>query len=145
MPLTNMMLPVFAQVLLTFVVLILMGRARGQSLRQNRTSMNARDVAFGDYQYNDAALKAANNFKNQFEMPVLFYAGIAFALILKQTDVVLLSLAWAFVLTRIVHAIIHLGPNVVSLRAPVYFIGVLVLLAFWIVLMVRVVGAASTS
>jgi hypothetical protein len=77
-------------------------------------------------------------------MPVLFYAGVAFALVLKQSDIVLVSLAWGFAITRIIHAMIHIGSNVIAWRAPVYFLGVICLLAFWIVLMVRVLGGSAT-
>ena len=141
---TNLLLPVFVQVLLTFVVLIWLGRARGNSLRQARASRVNPDVAKGTFAWSDAAAQASNNLKNQFEMPVLFYAGVAFALLLKQSDTLLLSLAWGFVLARIVHAFIHLGPNVVMWRFPAYLIGVACLLAFWITLMLRVLGGTAT-
>ena len=43
--------------------------------------------------------------------------GVAFALILRKSDIVLVALAWAFVISRIVHALIHLGPNDVRRRS----------------------------
>ena len=137
--------PVFAQVLLTVTVLILMGRARGQSLRQSRTSLEARDVALGEHKWSDAATLAANNFKNQFEIPVLFYAGAAFAMILKQADTVVLVLAWGFVLTRMAHAFVHLGPNVVRWRGLSYITGVVCVLALWITLFLRVFTGSAVS
>ena len=71
-------------------------------------------------------------------MPVLFYVGVAFALILRKTDYIRVTLAWIFVLTRLVHAFIHLGPNVVKWRGVAYIIGVVVLMAFWIMLFLRI-------
>ena len=140
---TSLLYPVFAQVLLTFVVLALMGRARRQSLATSRINMNSREVALREHKWSDAATKAANNFSNQFELPVLFYAGIAFALLLKQTDGLVVALAWGFVLARLVHAFLHLGPNVVSTRFLAYLASAVCLLALWITLFVRVLNGTA--
>lgn len=140
---TSLLLPVFVQVLLTFAVAIAMGRARRLSLAADPGKINTRELALGHHTWSDAATQAANNFSNQFETPVLFYAGVLFALLLKQWDVVLVGLAWAFVATRIVHAVIHLGGNDVRWRAPVYILGVFCLMAFWGVLMLRVLNGTA--
>ena len=123
MPSTSLLLPVFVQVFLTLAVLIMMGRARGQSLKQARTNKTPREMALGMNTWSDAAIKASNNFSNQFELPVLFYAAIAFALLLKQNDLWIVALAWAFALSRLVHSIIHLGSNRVKYRFPAYVFG----------------------
>jgi hypothetical protein len=135
--------PVFIQVFLTFLVMIQMGRARSASLAQSRTHPDKRDVALGQNKWSDAATKAANNFSNQFELPVLFYAGVAFALLLKQVDFVMIAFAWAFALSRIVHAIIHLGPNVVRLRFLAYLVGGISLLGLWGTLAWRVFSGVA--
>ena len=140
---TSLMSPVFVQVLLTFCVVIWLGRTRAQSLSASRTSPDAQDVALGKHQWSDAAKQASDNFKNQFEMPMLFFVGVAFALILRKTDYVLVALAWIFVLSRIVHAAIHLGPNIVRFRALAYTLGVVSLLAFWVMLFLRIYADPS--
>jgi hypothetical protein len=127
----SLLTPVFIQVFLTLLVMMQMGRARVASLQATRTNPDKPEVALGGYRYSDAATKAANNFTNQFELPVLFYAGIAFALLLKQTDFVIVAAAWGFALSRLVHAAIHLGPNVVRLRFAAYLAGGLCLLVLW--------------
>ena len=139
---TSLLTPVFIQVLLTFVVAVWMGRARRQSLGQSRTSLRDRDLALGAHNWSDAATQASNNFKNQFEMPVLFYAGVAFALIQRKIDIVLVALAWAFVISRIIHAYIHLGPNDVRWRSLAYIVGVVCLFAFWVMLFLRIYADA---
>ena len=48
-------------------------------------------------------------------------------------------LAWAFVLSRIAHAAIHLGANIVSQRFAAYVAGMVALAAMWLVLAWRVV------
>ncbi len=74
--------PVFVQVLLVYVVMLLMSRARRRGVgTPNRDNMKA--VALGKYEWPEDALKCAANYSNQFEMPVLFYAVVAFALIVQ--------------------------------------------------------------
>jgi hypothetical protein len=129
------LLPVFAQVLLTFAVLIAMGGRRRTALTSKATRM--KDIALGQDAWPVDATKAANNFRNQFEIPVLFYAVVAFALLTKSVDAWMLGFAAVFVMARAVHAFIHLGANQVMNRAYAYFVSVGAVLAMWILLMAR--------
>ena len=54
----------------------------------------------------------------------------------------LVALAWAFVIARIIHAYIHLGPNDVRWRSLAYIIGVVCLFAFWVMLFLRIYADA---
>jgi hypothetical protein len=143
MSISAVLAPVFVQVLLTFIVWLRMGQARTASLRQTRTHPNKKEVALGTYNWSEQAAKAGNNFSNQFELPVLFYAVVAFALIVRHNDIVFVALAWAFVVARIIHAAIHLGPNVVSQRFAVYVVGAICVFAMWALLAVRVLTAGA--
>lgn len=134
--------PVLVQVLLTFAVLIAMGRARRSSIRERRAAPD--DVALsGDKVWNDEARKVSNNYKNQFELPVLFYAVCAFALIMRMVDIWLLVLAWLFVVSRIVHAGIHVGPNKVRWRGAAFLVGAVVLMAMWLTIGLRALTAGA--
>jgi hypothetical protein len=129
------LLPVFAQVLITYFVLVVMGGRRKAALDNKATRV--KDIALGQDAWPVDATKAANNFRNQFEVPVLFYAVAAFALITRSVDAWMLGLAAIFVAARTVHAVIHLGVNVVTNRAIWYLVGVAAVLGMWILLMVR--------
>ena len=132
--------PVFVQVLLVFVVASLMSRARRRAITTpNRETM--RDVAMGKFEWPDGARKCAANYTNQFEFPVLFYAVCAFALIVKGADAIMIGLAWAFVLLRILHAYIHIGSNRIKIRAPIFMLGALVVLIMWVKLIIHVAAA----
>ncbi|SRR5258706_1273761 len=134
------LLPVFAQVILTYVILMRMGPLRSRSIEER--GQITQDVALaGDGVWNESALKASNNYKNQFEIPALFYAVTAFALITGNADPWMLVLAWAFVLSRIVHSIIHVGVNVVLWRATAFAVGASILALMWLLLMWRVAVA----
>jgi hypothetical protein len=74
---------------------------------------------------------AADNFRNLFELPVLFYLALVVAAHTQQVNVVTISLAWLFVLLRIVHSAIHCTYNKVMHRFYVYFAGGMMLWLLW--------------
>lgn len=136
----SILYPVFVQVLLVYVVAALMSRARrGAVGTPNRETMAS--IAMGKFAWPDDAVKRAANYTNQFEMPVLFYAVCAFALIVKGADAIMIGLAWAFVLLRVLHAYIHIGSNRVKIRAPIFMLGALVVLIMWVKLLLHVATA----
>ena len=75
--------------------------------------------------------RASDNFRNLFELPVLFYAGVLLAAHIGVSDMVSLALAWAFVGLRAVHSAVHCTFNHVMTRFVAYALATLVLIAFW--------------
>lgn len=130
--------PVFVQVLLTFCVYALLTFARSRALKDAGRTRGSSDLAMGRFQWPEDAEKRAANQRNQFELPVLFYAVAAFALVVNGADTLMVVLAWAFVVTRILHAAIHIGPNKVRWRAPAFAAGALILLVMWVKLFLHV-------
>jgi hypothetical protein len=78
--------PVLIQVLLTISVLVLLGPARRRSMCAKRQWLGDPEVALGSNEWSEEAAKRGNNYRNQFELPVLFYAVVAFALITGMAD-----------------------------------------------------------
>jgi hypothetical protein len=134
---TAIMYPVFLQVFLTFAVLILMGQARKRSMIEKKHSLNDPEIRSGTVEWSDEAHNYGRNFVNQFELPVLFYAAVAFALILKKADIFMIALAWVFALTRVAQTYQHVGANIVRYRGSFYLVGALALLGMWLILAVR--------
>ena len=130
--------PVFVQALLTFSVYGLLAVARSRALRAGGRTRGSSDLATGKFAWPEDAVKRANNQRNQFELPVLFYAVTGFALIVGGADTLMVVLAWAFVLTRVVHAAIHIGPNKVRWRTPAFALGFLIVAAMWVKLFLHV-------
>ncbi len=124
------LLPVFVQVGLTFALLITMAGARRNALVNKDTKI--KDIVLGQPNWPVRATQIGNCYKNQFEIPVLFYALIALALPLRHADNVIVILSWVFVVTRLVHAGIFVTSNDLNQRSLAWFAGVLVLLAMWI-------------
>lgn len=128
--------PVFLQVLLVFVLMVHMGRVRLAALNAGDTRIDR--IALGQAQWPDRAIQAANAFNNQFQLPLLYVALVAFLMITRMADLVFVLLGWVFVLLRIAHAAVHVTSNDVPLRFRFYLAGAVVLLAMWALFAVRV-------
>jgi hypothetical protein len=124
------LLPVFVLVGLTFALLLWMAGARRQALVGGETGV--RDIALGQPNWPTRATQIGNCFKNQFELPLLFYTLIALALPLRHADLFIVLMSWVFVVTRFAHAGIFVSSNDLKQRSLVWFAGVLVLFAMWI-------------
>ena len=77
---------------------------------------------------------AADNFRNLFELPVLFYLAVVVAVQTNQVTAITLGLAWLFVALRIVHSAIHCTYNKVIHRFYAYVCGGSVMWVLWGVL-----------
>ena len=78
--------------------------------------------------------RGADNFRNLFELPVLFYFALLVAFVSGIVDSTLLALAWTFVALRAAHSLIHCSYNRVMHRFVVYAASTLTLWALWVVL-----------
>jgi hypothetical protein len=75
--------------------------------------------------------RGADNFNNQFQLPVLFVLAVLVAHATGQGTALFVQLEWAFVATRLVHALIQWTYNRVVHRFTVYALGALVLWSTW--------------
>ncbi len=131
------LLPVFVLVGLTFVLLIWMADARRGALVGGQTRV--RDIVLGQPNWPARATQIGNCYRNQFELPVLFYVLIALALPLRgQADLFIVLMSWVFVITRFAHAGIFVTSNNIRQRGLAWFAGVLVLFAMWIYFALRI-------
>ena len=123
-------LPALAMVVLTFAVWWQMYFARvGQMRRERIHPQKVATSAQATALLTDS--RAADNFRNLFELPVLFYLALVVADRLEMVDGISVSLAWAFVLLRVVHSAIHVTYNRVMHRFAAYVAGSLVLWLLW--------------
>jgi hypothetical protein len=73
----------------------------------------------------------ADNFRNLFELPVLFYALCLALYVTGLAGTAQLALAWTFVLLRVLHSAIHTTYNRVMDRFRVYVLGMLCIFVMW--------------
>lgn len=121
--------PALAMILWMFVVLCIMFTRRMKAFSSK--SVRPSEVAISTERYPDGARLAAANFSNQFETPVIFFAIIMLAMEVSASTYAMAALAWGFVATRVIHTLIHVGPNNLRLRASVFALGVLILFCMW--------------
>jgi hypothetical protein len=130
------LLPLFVEVALTFVLLFWTGYLRTNLLKAG--AVKPQDVALREPNWPLPVAQIGNAYQNQFEVPVLFYVLTILAWITRHADLLFVVMAWIFVALRLVHAYIHITDNDVSRRGPVFGVGTLVLMAMWVIFMIRI-------
>lgn len=127
--------PAVAMAALTFAVWLYMYSRRVAQMKRERIHPQAvATSAQATARLTDSS--AADNFRNLFELPVLFYLAIVVAAQTAQVRPLTLGLAWAFVVLRIAHSAIQCTYNKVMHRFYVYVSGGVALWLLWGVLAV---------
>jgi hypothetical protein len=111
----SILLPVFVEVALIFTICFRMIYAHHSGSGSERPKL------LGD------------SFRNQFEVPVLFFALVPLAILTHKADYLFVVLSWIFVLSRIVHMAIHTTTNRQPARGTSWLVGVVTLLVMWVV------------
>jgi hypothetical protein len=136
MSIQTVLLPLFVQVVLTFVLLFWMGYRRTRALTSG--AVRPRDIALREPNWPPEATQIANAFHNQLEVPVLFYVLTILAWNTRHADLVFVVMAWIFVLLRVGHAFIHTTDNYLRRRGLVYMLGGIVLALMWAIFVIRI-------
>ena len=125
---TTIFAPFLALMLLTFVVWLVMYVHRIRWITSNR--IDAQEFTTPDKAQAIAPERVtypSHNFRNLFELPVLFYALCLYLFATGSVDAIYVAAAWTFVALRAVHSAIHCTVNIVKARFGVYMAGALVL------------------
>ena len=127
----NLLLAALAMVVLTFAVGLRMLYCRVQEMREKRLhpqkAATSKTIAA-----NLENIQAADNYRNLFETPVLFYALVACAVAVAYAPPWLVIGAWCYFGLRVVHTIIHCTYNNVMHRLAAFAIGFVLLVGLWI-------------
>ncbi|MGQ0384833.1 MAG: MAPEG family protein [Gammaproteobacteria bacterium] len=129
-------LPVCGMALLTALVWVKLyadrlGEMRAKGIAPQRLA-NVR-MAAGELQ----KTAAADNFRNLFEVPVLFYALCTALAVTGASTPGFVTAAWAYVGLRTLHSLIHVTYNRVVHRFLVYVSSTLLLFGMWIAFFMR--------
>jgi hypothetical protein len=115
--------PFFATILLTLVVWIYMYVRRIAFLTGSRINAQELTAPGKLSQISPPSVNnPSDNFKNLFEMPVIFYAIVLYLFATRQVDSLYVDAAWVFVVFRILHSAVHCTINIVMLRFYLYAI-----------------------
>jgi hypothetical protein len=122
--------PVFAMAVLTLLVWLRMFQTRvGEMKRRRIHPQSVAQSAQMAQMVEDS--RAADNFRNLFELPVLFYAAMLLSIHAGIESTAMLVLAWAFVALRALHSYIHCTYNRVMDRFKAYVLSGFVLWTIW--------------
>jgi hypothetical protein len=123
--------PVFATIFLTFVVWIYLYARRipfivgsGLTPAQLATPGKLAEVS------PPAVANPSDNFKNLFEVPVLFYALALVLFVTSRVDATYVFAGWIFFAFRALHSAMHCTINVVIVRFYLYLFSTL---AVWFI------------
>lgn len=124
--------PTVALAGLIFVVWSVLLRKRFAHIAANRPT--AADFANAEAvgRYFRPVERPAQNLANLFEMPVLYFALVPLLILTGSASPAQVALAWIFFALRLVHSVIHIGPNTVRTRARVYIASSIALFAMWV-------------
>ena len=86
--------------------------------------------------------RAPDNFRNLFELPMMFYVAVLTLYVTQLVVLPQLVLAWIYVAARYAHSGIHCTSNVVMNRFYAFLTSCLALLCMWILLAVQLLTKA---
>jgi hypothetical protein len=116
--------PMLAHVALVYAIYVLMFLRRKAAVQAGSTKISQ----FRENTNEPAeSLFVRNNLTNQFELPILFHACCLALYAVGAAGLFAVVLAWIFVLSRYVHAYIHVTSNRIRYRQPAFSLGLLVL------------------
>lgn len=113
--------PVLAMLLLAFVVWIVMFITRFKAIGELKVkpdAINTPDAV--DNLLPNYARYPGHNFKNLFEVPVLFYVMCFYLAATGTADSIAINCAWLFVSFRVLHSIVQCSYNNVTHRFAAY-------------------------
>ena len=130
-----MLYPMFAMIVLTSIVGVMVLSVRVKSVKAGQVRLRSLKLMENEG-WPELVQKTTNNFSNQFEIPMLFYvAGVAY-LALGIDSLVGLVAAWCFVVFRVIHAYIHITYNHILHRLTAFWLAFMAVLVMWINLLV---------
>lgn len=127
------LMPVFAMAGLSFIVWLRLYQTRLAEMKSKRIHPQRVASSSGMAQLVEDS-RAADNFRNLFELPVLFYVAVLMAAFTGVATGLFFAFAWSFVVLRVVHSVIHCTYNRVMHRFTAYLLSSLVLWAIWVYL-----------
>lgn len=131
-----------ALVILTFLVGVALLASRVREMRAKRVHPQAVSTAT-KMAARLENVQAADNFRNLFETPVLFYALVGVAVGLGHIPSWLVLSAWTYVGLRIVHSVIHCTYNNVMHRLAAFMLAFILLVVTWVGYVFEIVARSA--
>jgi hypothetical protein len=128
--------PMLAMLVLTCIVLVAMLRERRAEVQARGLSM--REIPSGSQMSSVLQnTRAADHYKNLFEMPVFFHALCLALLATEMVGAGIVAAAWLYVALRVAHCWIHLTYNRIKHRMRAFAASTTLLLVMWVAFAVQ--------
>jgi hypothetical protein len=115
--------PVYATLLLTFMVWVYMYIRRISFITTNALTPEQLAVPGALAELTPAEVSnPSDNLQNLFEIPVLFYVLALYLFATDQVDTTYVIAGWIFVAFRVLHSAVHCTINIVMLRFYLYLL-----------------------
>jgi len=131
-------LPVLAHIILIFMVYIYLGRVKTRAIEEG--NVDRQDASLNPKAWPEYVVKVSNNLDNQFESPILFYMLSVIYYLTNHVNNILIFIMGIYVLSRYIHAYVHVTSNYVPYRYKFFVIGLLTLLVLTIWLVLKLIG-----
>ncbi len=125
---TAMFWPMIAHAFLVFILYYMLSKRRVAAIRSGSVDVRQFKENLSEP---PESLLVHNNLKNQFELPMIFHAGVLAIFICNADNIITIGLAWIFVISRYAHSYVHVTSNRLLLRRPLFMIGFLATVLMW--------------
>ena len=116
--------PVFVLILWTFTIFLIMAYGRVRFTKNPQDAEHTKDLKGILPAWVE---RTSDNYNHLFEQPVAFYAITISIALINNFDPLMIQLAWAFVILRIIHSLVQLTFNLVLLRFCLFATGWLII------------------
>ncbi len=130
------LLPLFVEVILTFLLLFWLAPLRARDF--NAGIARPDNIALREPNWSPLALQVGYSYSNQFELPVLFYVLTILAYVTHLAGLLFVVLAWIFVIFRILQAYVHVTNNNVRVRGAFFGVAAIALAINWAIYIIDV-------
>ena len=116
--------PVFVLILWTFTIFLIMSFGRTRFMKDPQDAAHTKDLKGTLPAWVE---RTGDNYNHLFEQPIAFYVVTLAIASINSIDPLMMQLAWAFVILRIIHSLVQLTFNLVLVRFMIFLIGWLII------------------
>ena len=116
--------PVLILIIWTFIIFLIMAFGRVSFMNNPQDAADSKDYK---NQLPTWVNRTADNYNHLFEQPVAFYAVSLSIALINNFDILVVQLAWAYVLIRVIHSLVQLTINIVLVRFFLFASGWLII------------------
>jgi len=129
----SILYPFIAQAMISFFALFLLANRRIKAAKAGQTKLEYFKSFQGEGEP-EIVRVAQRSFLNQFEMPVLFLAVCLASVVFQKESLIMVGLAWSYVIVRAAHVWVHVTSNKIMWRFRIFLFSNVILFAMWVVL-----------